>query len=119
MSTTTHPFPLALPGTSDLVDRLAAEMAAAWRHGDRQPAEAYLGPHPELLDRPEEAVRVVYEEVCLRQECGEDVAADDLIRRFPRWAAELTVLLDCHRLLQSRLVPAQFPAVGESLGDFR
>ncbi len=119
MSTTTQPPSAYRPGTADLVDRLAAEMTAAWRRGDCPPAEDYLARHPELLDRPEEAVRLVYEEVCLRQECGREVAADELARRFPRWSAELAVLLDCHRLLQSRLVPPQFPAVGESLGDFR
>jgi Tfp pilus assembly protein PilF len=115
MSTVTPP-PSAAP---DLVDRLAGEMAAAWRRGEDTPAESYLAGHPELLDRPEEAVRLVYEEVCLRQERGAVVAADELVRRFPRWADELTVLLDCHRLMQSHPTAPQFPAVGESLGDFR
>jgi serine/threonine protein kinase/Flp pilus assembly protein TadD len=94
-------------------------MAADWRRGECRPAEDYLARHAELLDRPEEAVRLVYEEICLRQECGQEVAADELVRRFPRWSAELAVLLDCHRLMQSRLAAPQFPAVGESLGDFR
>jgi serine/threonine protein kinase/Flp pilus assembly protein TadD len=107
------------PGPPDPVDRLAAEMADAWRRGERLPAEAWLARHPELLDRPEEAVRLVYEEVCLRQECGEEVSAEELARRFPRWSAELAVLLDCHRLMQTGLSPPAFPAVGESLGDFR
>jgi serine/threonine protein kinase/Flp pilus assembly protein TadD len=102
-----------------LVDSLAAEMAAAWRRGERLPAEDWLARHPELLDRPEEAVRLVYEEVCLRQEHGEEVSAEELARRFPRWSAELAVLLDCHRLMQSGMPPPAFPAVGESLGDFR
>jgi serine/threonine protein kinase/Flp pilus assembly protein TadD len=102
-----------------LVDRLAAEMAAAWRRGERLPAEDWLARHPELFDHSEQAVRLVYEEVCLRQEQGEVVAADELSQRFPRWSAELSVLLDCHRLLQSGLPPPAFPAAGESLGDFR
>ena len=64
-------------------------------------------------------MRIVYEEVCLRQERGEEVGVGELERRFPRWANELAVMLDCHRLVQSRLAAPQFPAVGESLGDFR
>jgi serine/threonine protein kinase/Tfp pilus assembly protein PilF len=107
------------PVSSGLVDRLAAEMASAWRRGERVPAETFLARHPELLDTPEDAVRLVYEEVCLRQEGGESVAADELSRRFPHWAGELAVLLDCHRLMQSRLPPPLLPAVGESLGDFK
>jgi serine/threonine protein kinase/tetratricopeptide (TPR) repeat protein len=94
-------------------------MAAAWRRGECLPAEYYLGRHPELLDLPERAVRLVYEEVCLRQERGEDVAAEELLRRFPRWAEALAVMLDCHRLVQERLAPPAFPSAGESLGDFR
>jgi serine/threonine protein kinase/Flp pilus assembly protein TadD len=104
---------------SDLVDCLVAEMAAAWRQGDRRSVESYLDRHPEVCDHPEEAIRLVYEEVCLRQECGPEVAADELARRFPQWADELAVLLDCHRLMQTRLSPPAFPGVGESLGDFR
>jgi serine/threonine protein kinase/Flp pilus assembly protein TadD len=112
-------YSLPRPVSSGLVDRLAAEMAAAWRRGERVPAETFLARHPELLDAPEDTVRLVYEEVCLRQEGGESVAADELSRRFPHWAGELAVLLDCHRLMRSRLPPPLFPAVGESLGDFK
>jgi serine/threonine protein kinase/Flp pilus assembly protein TadD len=119
MTGTTSSFSVPHPAAPDLVDRLACEMADAWRRGECAPAETFLARHPELHDSPEEAVRLVYEEVCLRQERGEEVAAGELSRRFPHWAGELAVLLDCHRLMQSRLPPPAFPAVGESLGDFR
>lgn len=117
----------ATPGTSSvvrrdyaaLVERLAGDMAAAWRRGEQLSAESYLDGHPELREHPAEAVRLVYEEVCLRQECGQEVAADELSRRFPRWADELALVLDCHRLMQSRLTPPTYPDVGESLGDFQ
>ena len=103
----------------DFVDRLIREMADSWHQGQCRPAESFLTQHPKLLDHPEEAVRLIYEEVCLRQEGGQEVAADDLFRRFPRWTGELAVLLDCHRLMQTQLVPVPFPGVGETLGDFR
>jgi serine/threonine protein kinase/Flp pilus assembly protein TadD len=103
----------------DLADRLAEEMATAWRRGERLPAEHYLERHPGLLADSDGPVRLIYEEVCLRQERGEEVQADELVRRFPRWTAELAALLDCHRLMQGRLSLPEFPAVGQSLGDFR
>src|SRR5262249_41424032 len=103
----------------DLAEGLAAEMAAAWRRGERVPVEEYLGRHPELLDSAEGAVRLVYEEVCLRQEFGEEITAAAVLRRFPQWANELAVLLDCHRLVRTPLATPQFPEVGEALGDFR
>src|SRR5262245_59343619 len=102
----------------DWGENLAAEMAAAWRRGECLPAEYYLDRHPRLFHPPEAAVRLIYEEVCLRQERGETVSAEELSRRFPRWAGELAVMLDCHRLVRARLAPRQFPAAGESLGDF-
>lgn len=118
MSGFTRVPPAPSTASGGLVERLVREMDSAWRRGERPAAESYLERHPELLDQPEAAVRLVYEEVCLRQELGETVAADELARRFPRWAGELAVLLDCHRLMGSNLAPP-YPAVGEWLGDFR
>jgi eukaryotic-like serine/threonine-protein kinase len=119
VSSTSWTFTAVPPPATDPAERLAAEMADAWRRGERRPAEHYLERHPELLDPPEGAVRLIYEEVCLRQERGEEVAAEELLGRFPHWADELAVLLDCHRLVRTRLAPPQFPEVGETLGDFR
>jgi len=109
----------AIAPTDDPGEGLAVEMAAAWARGERLPAEHYLGRRPELRELPEEAVRLIYEEVCLRQQRGEEVSADELACRFPHWAAELTVMLECHRLVEARLAPPQFPAAGELLGDFQ
>jgi serine/threonine protein kinase/Flp pilus assembly protein TadD len=101
--------------------RQVEALAAAWRRGDRPTAEEFLARLPEL-DR-EGALRLIYEEVCLRQEAGLDVDPAELVRRFPRWKAELEVLLDCHRLVLPQpggtaLAPS-FPEVGEILGGFR
>ncbi len=102
-----------------LPERLAEAMAEAWRRGECLPAEHYLDTHPELLDPPEGAIRLIYEEVCLRQEQGETVPVEELLSRFPLWASELAVMLDCHQLVQARLAAPEFPEAGESLGDFR
>ncbi len=68
---------------------------------------------------PEIAVRLIYEEFCLRQEAGEEVGPDELLRRFPQWRSQLEVVLDCHKLLQPRQDPPVFPSVGEPLGEFQ
>ena len=101
-----------------LAERLAEEMAAAWRRGDRPRAEEYLALHPEMADRPGGAVRLIYEEVCLGQEHGQEVPLADLASRFPRWKDELELLLDCHQLLDSPPAAPHFPRVGERMGDF-
>jgi serine/threonine protein kinase/Flp pilus assembly protein TadD len=99
--------------------RLVEEMLAAWERGERTPAEAYLALDPELGEDTEAALQLIYEEVCLRRGEGEEVPLSELVRRFPRWHAELEVLLECDRLLESGPPAPVLPAVGESLGDFQ
>src|SRR5947209_4194073 len=88
VSLSSIPVPHASPDPGP-GEGLAAAMADAWRRGDFRPAEHLLGPDPERFDPPEAAIRLIYEEVCLRQERGEEVTPQELRRRFPRWADEL------------------------------
>jgi serine/threonine protein kinase/tetratricopeptide (TPR) repeat protein len=109
----------ASPPAADLGENLAADMAMAWRRGERPSTEEYLDRYPELLHLPEDVLRLIYEEVCLRQERGEAAEPQELLRRFPQWANELAVMLDCHRLVQTHLAAPPVPGIGESLGGFR
>src|SRR5689334_123011 len=77
------------------------EMARDWESGLRTPAEQWFERYPHLAEDEETAVRIVYEEVCLREEQGETVTAAEMQRRFPRWAAAIEMLLDCHQLMQT------------------
>ena len=76
-----------------------------------------LASHPGLGD--EAAIRLIYEEVCLRRESGQDVATTEVVNRFPRWKDELEVLLGCDRMLRPFSRVAMFPEAGEDLGPFR
>jgi hypothetical protein len=98
--------------------RLVEEFTAAWARGERPPAEVFLDRHPWLAEQPQAAIRVIYEEVCLRQGEGQDVPLPELVRRFPQWRTELEVLLDCDRLLGAVPGAPALPAAGETLGDF-
>jgi serine/threonine protein kinase len=89
----------AAEGEASLAGTLAEEMAAAWRRGEHVPPETFLNRHPDLADNRDAVLRLVCEEVCLRQELGTPVDPDDLLARFPRWRNEIQALLDCHRLL--------------------
>ncbi len=100
---------------------LAETLAADWQRGHRRPAEEYLallgdfsvGKHGQAV------LRIIYEEVCQRQELGQEVSLTELQQRFPQWAEELALVYNCHRVLG--LVPRgpRFPGVGDTLGDFR
>jgi serine/threonine protein kinase/Tfp pilus assembly protein PilF len=96
--------------------RLADELARRWRQGDCLPVEAFLTLH-HLEAEPEIAVPLIYEEMCLRRERGQEAAPEEYLRRFPHWRRELEMLLFCHDLFETRPAPL-FPEVGESLGGF-
>src|SRR5262245_60430987 len=112
---------LAAPSDSDaeaLVGRLAEDMAERWRRGERPVAEEYLERHPELLDFPESATGLIYEEICLRQEHGAPADPAEVLRRFPQWQPQLQVMMDCHQLIESGAATPSFPVAGEMFGDF-
>jgi hypothetical protein len=99
--------------------RLLEQLGDAWRRGKPLFVEDLLACHPELRENAEVCIRLIYEEMCLRQEHGEDVPSQEIRRRFPEWQAELEGLLQCHRLLAPGPAAPAFPAVGELLGDYQ
>jgi serine/threonine protein kinase/Flp pilus assembly protein TadD len=92
-------------------------MVAAWRRGERPLAEEFLERHPELDD--DNAIRLIYEEVCLRHEAGLAVDHEEILRRFPKWRAELEGLLDCQRQIEAKLSPPALPQEGDVVAGFR
>jgi serine/threonine protein kinase/Flp pilus assembly protein TadD len=101
---------------SAVFERQAAEMLAALDRGEHPRAEQILAQLPGLTD--EEAVRIVFEEACLRMERGEASVTTEFLERFPQWSSPLGVLLECKRLLLAA-ARAEFPQAGDDLGDFR
>ncbi len=110
-----HPMPSSWH--SAWLSRQVQAMASAWGRGEGVSAEQLLASHPGLGD--EAAIRLIYEEVCLRRESGQDVATTEVVNRFPRWKDELEVLLGCDRMLRPFSRVAMFPTIGEELGPFR
>ena len=92
-------------------------MADGWQRGERPTAAEILKRHPELDG--EAAVRLIYEEVCLRREAGLDYRTSEVIRHYPRWRNDLEPLLGADRLLRSPALSTEIPEPGELLGDFR
>jgi serine/threonine protein kinase/Tfp pilus assembly protein PilF len=111
--------PIRDDSLSGILAATLERMADEWQAGQARPAEKWLADYPELNADPEAAVRIVYEECCLREERGEQVESAELYRRFPQWHEALEVVLDCHRLLRNIDEPPTFPATGQRLGEFR
>ena len=111
------------PPLADALDRLAAavveEMTKAASAGDEVRAEAWFQRHPILAADEQSAVRLVFEEICLREEQGEHVDSDEVYARFPQWKQALAIVLDCHRLIDVEPAPLIFPEAGEQIGELR
>ena len=57
----------------------------------------------------EAAIRLIYEEVCLRRDAGQEVGTAEVVRRFPQWKEELEVLLGCDRMLRPLAASSHVP----------
>ena len=99
---------------------LARELRRRWEAGERPSAEELLEQRPQIQMNAEAALEVVYEEYCQREEAGDQEVEQDLLARFPQWAAPLRIMIECHRhLLLPHRRSLQFPGVGQSVGEFR
>jgi serine/threonine protein kinase/tetratricopeptide (TPR) repeat protein len=92
-------------------------MVAAWQSGERPLAEVFLAVDPSIDD--DSAIRLIFEEFCLRQEAGMTVDPAEFALRFPRWWPELELLLDCQRLMEAGPASALLPEPGDELAGFR
>jgi serine/threonine protein kinase len=99
--------------------QLLQKMADQWRSGKVVKAEQLLADIPQIAADQEAAVRVIYEEFCLREERGETPDITEFYGRFPQWHEALAVVLECHHLLRGEPEPPRFPAAGQSLGELQ
>ncbi len=98
------------------VSREVEAMEAAWASGGGIMAEDVLAARPDA--DPECAIRLIYEETCLRREAGQNVATSEVVARFPRFSSELRALFECDRLIRSPRGMVDYPEAGEMLGPF-
>jgi serine/threonine protein kinase/Tfp pilus assembly protein PilF len=98
------------------ISREVQSMVLAWARGERVLAEDVLARFPRL--GVEDTVRLIYEEVSLRRDSGEDVATTEVVSRYPQFKAELEVLLGCDRMLRPISRVALFPSAPGELGPF-
>jgi serine/threonine protein kinase/tetratricopeptide (TPR) repeat protein len=99
-------------------EQLVDTVLLAWQNA-APCAEAVFAQHPELLHHPKAAVRLIYEEVCLRRAGGEEIQPEEVYRRFPQWRTQIELVLRLHSLLDLDAPPPLWPTPGETLGDFR
>jgi serine/threonine protein kinase/Flp pilus assembly protein TadD len=94
-------------------------MALCWRQGERPTAEDFLTRYEELKADTEAALKIVCEEICLREDYGQEKEARDLPNRFPQWRSQVEALLEGYRRSRQDRSSPGFPAAGELWMDFQ
>src|SRR5690242_17626262 len=82
-----------------LVELLCAEQVQGWQRGDRTPVEVYLERHPQLHAHPQALLDLIYHEICLREQHGEQPTPAEYLQRFPAQADSLQRQFSVHRAL--------------------
>lgn len=85
---------------SDQVDLLAQELRRRWHHGEHICVEQ-LGPPLDVVSRDDEQLLdLVYHEVLLRDEYGDQAVLEQFVERFPRLEERLQRLFAVHRAFE-------------------
>lgn len=90
---------------AQIVAVLAVDQWERWQIGERIPAEAHLRLAPAIAST-EAAFDLVYGEFLLREELGETPTADEYLRRFPQFAAQIRRQFELHKVLESGFAPS-------------
>src|SRR5262249_45363356 len=103
--------------SSSWLDAEVERLAAAWKRGGRPAAGDVPARHPGRAAGG--AAGLISGGVCPGGGAGQEVMTPGVVRRYPRWRDELEPLLGFDRLIRPRPPDAaEFPEVGETLGDF-
>ncbi|HEY1065347.1 MAG TPA: serine/threonine-protein kinase [Pirellulales bacterium] len=110
------PVNLGATDASSPESRTARRFASLWVSGQRIGAEAFLATLAGAEGDEKLAVRVIYEEICLRQDQGETVDSQEYFARFPQWREQLGLLFECQGLLE--FGEPRYPRIGEHYEEF-
>jgi hypothetical protein len=101
--------------SQSLLRAVLDEQSVRWGRGERLLAEQVFERHPELLENPDAALDVIYQEFLLRREQGEWPQPEEFVRRFPLMREPLIAQLATDAAMRSaanttELPPGQNPA---------
>jgi WD40 repeat protein/tetratricopeptide (TPR) repeat protein len=88
--------------TSALVPRLQDEQRAHWRRGERIPVEVLLERYPAVRADPDALLDLLYNEILIREECGEAPRLEEYLARFPELTQALRDQFEVHGALASQ-----------------
>ncbi len=90
-----------------LLALILADQRRRWQRAERVPVEDYCADRPEFAGDAEVVLQLIYNEVVLREELGEEPRLAEYLGRFPHLAEQLRMQFDVDRALRSgNLFPA-------------
>jgi tRNA A-37 threonylcarbamoyl transferase component Bud32 len=107
--------------TQRMLDTALAEQRMRWRSGTRELVEEHLERRPDLRSDHDAVLDLLYNEVLLRRERGEQPALDEYLRRFPNIVEPLRLLFEVDEELEddSRFLSVDMTAIGTPPSDGR
>jgi tRNA A-37 threonylcarbamoyl transferase component Bud32 len=97
---------------TDWVEALVDEQRQSWEKGERAPVEGYLGCRPDLEAGPTVVLELIFNEVLLREERGEEPRPEEYVSRFPHLTTQIQTLFEVHRGIDFPALPGPLPAGG-------
>jgi serine/threonine protein kinase/tetratricopeptide (TPR) repeat protein len=95
---------MAMPERTDhILEPLLDRQRQSWLSGSRPPVEALLD-GSSLRDDTEAQLDLVYNEIVLREELGEEPTVEEYIRRYPHLREELEIHFEVHRAIHDPLL---------------
>src|ERR1700722_11704618 len=94
---------------SDSLDiaSLCANQRRRWQTGERVSVEEYLNEYPELGSHPDGLLDLLYNEVLLREELGDQPTSKEYISRFPAFEIELRDQFEVHEIITGKVGSSQ------------
>ncbi len=88
-----------------LAAALLTDQRRRWQAGERPAVEDYLVKHPTLSADLDGVLDLIYQEIFLREECGEAAAVDEYLQRFPQWADDIRLQFEVHEAIVPEPAP--------------
>src|SRR5689334_3537035 len=96
----------------DFLDSLLDRQGREWLAGRRPSVEALLNGSP-LCDDADAQLDLLYNEIVLREELGEEAAADEYAARFPHLREALALHFEVHEAVRDPVVIQTVRLAGE------
>jgi serine/threonine-protein kinase len=98
----------------ELVARVREDQRDQWQAGQRVLIETYLDRYPVLRADREVSLDLIYSEILLREELGDEPRAEEYAERFPPYAAALQKQFEFHELLRAGSRSGSYPPLAAS-----